>query len=115
MFPDDFGTFPKVSRAFRSCESLEKSESLLNKFADQFVFCEKIQYWESFEMGFAEVSGGLELILRGKRSFEVWHAAVCDVKIRSRRGRDEIEVRSRRGRGEPSILASSSMPVVLDF
>ena len=45
-------------------------------------FGRKITCWELFETVVAEVSERMELILGGKRSFEVWRTAPC-VRLRT--------------------------------
>ena len=75
---------PERSRSFseRFAEvEAPKSQIFSKMFADQFFSDRQIICWESFEMYFGEVSGGLELISGGKRSFEAWRTAVCGVQI----------------------------------
>ena len=71
MFPDDSGSFQIVFGAFRSGGSPEKSDLFKRCRQPIFSFGRKIFCWESFEMDVGGVSAGLELILWGKRSFEV--------------------------------------------
>ena len=78
MFPDDSGAFQIVFGKFRSGGSPKKSDLFKNKIAGQMFCWPKIICWESFEMDCVAVLAGLELILGGKRSFEVWRTAVFE-------------------------------------
>ena len=77
-----FRMIPERSRSFSerfgAMETLE-SQIFQKVFADQLVFFDRqIICWESFEMDFGGVPMGSELILRGRRSFEVWRTAVFE-------------------------------------
>ena len=61
MFPDDSGAFHIVFGAFRSGGSPEKSD-VFQKQTPTAILDRKMICWESFEMDFGGVSGGLELI-----------------------------------------------------
>ena len=78
MFPDDSGAFQIVSGAFRSGESPEKSDLFKKVRRPKLFVGRKRICWESSEMDLDEVSAGLDLILGGKRSFEVWGTAVFE-------------------------------------
>ena len=80
IFPDDSGAFQIVFGAFRSGGSPGKSDFFKNVRRPHFIG-QQIICWESFEMDVGGVSAGLELILGGKRSFEVWCTAIYRVKL----------------------------------
>ena len=78
MFPDDSRAFQIVFGAFRSSGSPGKSDLFNN------------------------VSGGVELTLKNKRSFEVWRTAVFE-----RSESERSEVRAKRGPVRDLVVQSS--------
>ena len=75
MIPERSRSF---SERFGAAEALKSQICFKNVRRPKFSFGRKIICWESFEMGFVGVLGGLELISGAKRSFEVWRTAVFE-------------------------------------
>ena len=88
-----------VSERFRAVEA-PKSLSVFSKnVADQICVWPKNNLLGIFEMDFGGVWAGLELILGGKRPFEVWRTAVFEQSESSEASPICIWVSRRRGSG----------------